>query len=129
MGMDTPGLQPCAIGELAQDEERTGSGERAAAGVQEELGAIATVEVRAAESEVPADGLGGRTPEGYQALLAALAEHANDSVVESDAALLQADRLGDSQARSVEKLDEGTVAKSPRRRPRSGVDEALRLSG
>jgi hypothetical protein len=127
--MDTPRLEPGAVRELAQDEERPGSRERAAAGVQEELWAVTAVEVRAAEREVAAHGLGGWTAEGNEPLLAALAQHAHDSFVESDATLLEADRLGDAQARSVEKLDEGTVTEGPRRRPRGSVDEPLRLSG
>jgi hypothetical protein len=127
--MDTPGLEPRPVGELAQNEERPGSRERAAAGVQEELGAVAAVEVRAAEREVTTHGLGGQAPEGNEPLLAPLAEHADDSLVEGDAALLEPDCLGHAQARPVEKLDERAVAKRAGRRPRGGVDEPLRLSG
>jgi hypothetical protein len=112
--MDTPGLEPGAVGELAQNEERAGSRERAAACVQEELWAVTAVEVWATEREVAAHGLGGRTPEGNEPLLAPLAEHADDSFIESDATLLEADRLGDAQASSVQKLDEGTVTEGPR---------------
>jgi hypothetical protein len=125
--MDAPGLEPCPVGELAQDEERAGSGERAAASVQEELGAIAAVEMRAAEREVTAHGLGRRAPQGNEPLLAALAEHADDSLVEGDATLLEADCLGHAQACPVEQLDEGAVAKRARGRPRRRVDEPLRL--
>jgi hypothetical protein len=129
MGVHACGLQPGAVGELAEDEERAGSGECAAAGVEEELGAVAAIEVRAAEREVAADGLGGRTSERNESLLIALPEHADDPFVEGDAGLLEADCLGDAKAGTVEKLDEGTVAECPRRRPRGGVDEPLRLSG
>ena len=63
-----------------------------------------------AEREIAADGFGRRTPERDEALLAALAEDADDPLVEVDAALLEPDGLGDAQARAVQELDERPVA-------------------
>ena len=47
VGVDALGLEPCLLGEPAQDEEGAGAGQRAALRVQEELGPEAAVEVRA----------------------------------------------------------------------------------
>jgi hypothetical protein len=83
--------------------------------------------VRPAEREVAAHGFGRRPPERDEPLLAALAEHANHALVDRDAALLEADRLGHAQSGSVQELDERAVAQRARRRPRGGVDEPLGL--
>ncbi len=48
VGVDALRVEPGLLGELAQDQERAGARERAAACVQEELGAVAPVEERAA---------------------------------------------------------------------------------
>ncbi len=125
--VDAAGLETGAVGELAQDEERAGSGQRTATRVQEELGAVAAVEVRPAESEVAPHGLRGRTTQRHEALLVSLSEHAHDALLERDAVLLEPDRLGDAQPRAVQELDESTVAQRARRGPGRGVDQALRL--
>ena len=108
--MHAPRLEPGPVGQLAQDQERAGAGERAAAGVEEEVGPVAPVEVRPAEREVAAHGLGGRPAERDEALLAALAEHAHDALVEVDGRLRRARRLGDAEPGAVQELDERAVA-------------------
>src|SRR5438128_10290797 len=74
--------------ELAQDEKRSGARQGAAARVEVELGTVATVEVGASESEVPANGLGRRPTQRYESFLAALAERADAPLLEIDAFLL-----------------------------------------
>ena len=115
--VDATRLEPGAVGELAQDQECAGAGERAAAGVQEELGPVAAVEMRPAEREVAAHGLGGRPPERDEALLAALSEHAHDALLDRDAVLLEPDGLGHAEAGAVEELHERAIAQRARRRP------------
>ena len=110
MGVHAPGLETGSIRELAEDQERAGARQRTAPGIEEELGPIPAVEVRTAEREVSPHRLRGRPSERDQALLVSLAEDADHSLVEGDAALLEPDRLGDAQAGSVEELDERTVA-------------------
>ena len=120
-------LEAGPVGQLAEDEERAGARERPAARVQEQLRAVATIKVRAAEREVAADGFCGRAPERHEALLATLAEHAHDALLDRDAALLEPGRLGDTEAGAVEELHERAVAEGARRRSDSGVDEPLGL--
>lgn len=104
------GLEAGSIRELAEDQERTGAGQRTATGIEEELGPVPAVEVRTAEREVSPHGLRGRPPERDQALLVSLAEDPDHSLVEGDATLLEPDRLGNAEAGSIEQLDERTVA-------------------
>ena len=70
--MDAVRVEPGFLGELAEDQEGAGAGEGAAAGVQEELGPVAAVEVRPAAREVAPQGLGGVPADGNDALLAPL---------------------------------------------------------
>ncbi len=127
--MDALGLEPGLLREPAQDEECARAGERPAARVQEEVRAVAAVEVGAAEREVAANGLGGRAAERDEPLLSSLADDADDAVVEVDGALLEADRLGHAQPGSVQKLDERAVPERARRRAGRGVDQPLGLDG
>ena len=120
-------LEARAIGELAQDEKRAGARERTTARVEEELGAIAAVEVGATEREVAAHGLGGGPTERDEPLLAALPEHAHDALLDGDARLLEPRGLRHAQPGAVQELDERPVAKPARRRPGGGVDQALGL--
>jgi hypothetical protein len=76
--MDSRRLEPGAVGELAQDEERAGSRERRR-GRSGELGPVAAIEVRTAEREIAAHGFRGRAAQRHEPLLPALAEHANDA--------------------------------------------------
>src|SRR5438128_1360004 len=78
MGMDALRLQSGPAGDLAQDEERAGAGERAAARVQEHLRAVPGIEEGAAAGEVAAQRLGGGPPDRHDPLLGALAEYADD---------------------------------------------------
>ena len=89
---------------------------------------MARVEVRPAAREVAAERLGGVPADRDDALLAALADHADEPVVEVDARLVEPDRLGDAQAGAVEQLDERLVAQRARLRAGGGLDQALRLA-
>src|SRR5436190_9860539 len=77
----------------AQDEERTGAGQPAALGVQEQLRPVPAVEVRASACEVAAERLGRRAADGDEALLRALAGRADDPLLEVDVGLAEPDRL------------------------------------
>ncbi len=123
----TTWLEAGPVGQLAEDEERAGARECPAARVQEQLRAVPTIEVRTAECEVAANGFGGRPPERHEALLATLAEHAHDSLLDRDAALLEPGRLRHTEACAVEELHERAIAEGARRRSDRGVDEPLGL--
>ena len=127
--MHAAGLEAGALGEPAEDEERAGARQRAAACVEEEVGAMTAVEVGASEREVAAQRLGGRPAERDEAFLAALADDAHHAGLEVDRAARQAERLGDAEAGAVEELHQGAVAHRARRRADRGVDEALGLCG
>jgi hypothetical protein len=127
--VDAPRLQAGLPGELAEDEERAGPGQRPAARVEEELRPVTAIEVGATQREVAADGLGRRSSERDDPLLPALAEHADDPLVEVDAALLEPDGLGHAQAGAVQELDERAIPARARSRPVGGVDQPLRLGG
>src|SRR4029079_12461126 len=103
------GLEPRLLGEGAEDEERARTRQRAAAGVEEELAAVPPVEVRAAPGEIAAERLGCVAPDRHDALLAALADHADEAAVEVDTGALEPDGLGDAEAGPVEQLDERLV--------------------
>ena len=79
-------------------------------GVQEQLGSVAPIEVRAAVSQVAAQRLGRVAPDRDDALLAALADASHDALLEVDAGVVEPDRLADAEAGAVEELDEGAVA-------------------
>ena len=123
--MDALRLEAGLRREAPQDQERAGAGEAAAAGVQEQLGPVPPVEERPAAALVAADGLGGRPADRDDPLLAALADAADEPVLEVDAGALEPDRLADAQAGAVEELDERAVAEVARGRcrppPRSGA--------
>ena len=125
MRVDARRLEAGLLGQAAQDQERARAGQRAALGVQEELRAVAAVQERAAAAQVAAQRVGRAPAERDDALLAALADRADEALVEVDAAPLEADRLADAQARAVEELDERAVAQrraeSSRWRPRSAA--------
>ena len=125
VGVDAPGLEAGLLGEPLQDQERARAGQRAALGVQEQLGPVAAVEVGPAAGQVAPQRLDRLAPDRDDPLLAALAEHADHALVEVDAVLLEARRLGDAQAGAVEELDErgvrGARAASSRPRHRSAA--------
>ncbi len=127
VGVDAARLEARPIGKLSQDEESARARQRATADVQEELWPVPAVEVRAPEREVAAHRFRGRAPERYQALLVSLAEHADDSLFEGDATLLEPDRLGHTETGAVEELDERPVAQRSWARAGGRVDETLGL--
>ena len=129
MRMDAAGLEAGAIRQLAQDEEGTGAGERTAARIQEELGAVAAVEVRTAEGEVAPHGFRGRPSERDEPLLSAFAEHADDALLDGDAALLQTGRFRDAKAGAVEQLHERAISERSRRRADGRFDQSFGLRG
>src|ERR687888_261492 len=96
-------------------------------GVQ--LGPVPAVEEGAPAREVAAQRLGGLPSDRDDPLLVALAEAADEPVLEVDAAALERDRFRDAQAGAVEELDEGAVAEVARLRARGGLDEPLGLGG
>ena len=125
--VDAPGSSP-AFCQAAQDQERAGAGERASLVVQEQFRPEAAVEVGAAAGEVAAQRLGRRAADRDDALLAALADAADEPLVEIDPRALEPDRLADAQPGAVEQLDEGGVAQRARRRAGRGLDQALGLA-
>src|SRR3954468_5937686 len=111
--MDALRLEPRLLGEPAKDQEGTGTRQRAAARVQEELGTAPPVEVGAAHRDVAAERVHGGAPQRDEPLLRALADRPDDPLLEIDRPPLQPGDLADAEARSVEQLDEGAVAHRP----------------
>jgi hypothetical protein len=98
------------LGQPAEDQERARTRERPAFGVQEELRPVPPVEVGAAAGEVTAHRVGRVAADRHDPLLAALAGHPHEPVVEIDAALVQPDRFRDAETGAVHQLDERLVA-------------------
>src|SRR3954451_21661554 len=90
--MNTFRVEAGFLGGLAQDEERARARQRAALGVQEELGPVSLVEERAAVREVATECVDGLTADRDDALLRALADRPHDAVLQVDACTLEADR-------------------------------------
>jgi hypothetical protein len=91
--VDALRLESGLSGELAQDQERPGTRQRSASGVEEELGAVAAVEVWAAARRIPHDRLRGLARDRDDPLLPALAECTHEALVGVDVATLEPDRL------------------------------------
>src|SRR4051812_33797733 len=104
--VDALRVQARLSGETAQDQKGAGAAERAALRVQEQLRPAAAVEVGAPAGEIALHGLCGAAPDRDDALLAPLAEAANEPLVEVDAAALERDGLPDAEAGAVEEFDE-----------------------
>lgn len=121
-------LQAGLLGDPAQDQECPGAGERAALGVEEELRAMAAVEVGPTAREVAAEGVGGGASDRDDPLLVPLADAADDPLVEVDPGPIEPDRLADAQTRAVQELDQRGVSERSRRRSGGGVDQPLRLA-
>src|SRR5688572_33040657 len=77
-------FQARLLGQSAQDQKRSGAGERPTAGVQEELRTVAPVEVRATHRDVAAQRVDGGPAERDEPLLRALAERAHEPFLEID---------------------------------------------
>src|SRR5688572_28836587 len=110
--------------EPADDQERARACERAALGVEEDLRAVAPVEVGAPAGEVAPQRLDRLLPERNDALLVALADAAHRAVLQVDTATLEPDRLTHAEPAAVQELDEGAVAQASRRRAVRRVDQA-----
>jgi hypothetical protein len=110
MRMNSLGLEARLLGQLAEDEEGPGPRQASALGVEEELRAVAPVEVRPAACEVTPECLHGLPTDGDDPLLPALADRPDETLIEVDAGLVEADRLAHAEPRSVEQLDERAVA-------------------
>ena len=128
MGMDAARLQAGFVRQAPEDEKDACARERPALRVQEELGAVATVEVRTPAGEIAPQGLGRFTTERDDPLFISLAQAAHDPVVEIDTPTIEADRFSDAKPRPVEKLDERAVAKCARGRSLRGVDQPFDLT-
>jgi len=108
--MHPPRLEPGHVCEAAQDEECARAGERAALSVQEQLGPVAPVEVRPPPGVVPAHSIDRFAPDRNDALLGSLADGSHEPSLEIDRRAVEPDGLAYSQARSIEQLDERSVA-------------------
>src|SRR5918994_4405206 len=78
VGVDALGVEPGLRREASQDQEGAGAGERTPARVEEELGAVAPVEMRPAPRDVAAQRVDGRTAQRDEPLLRPLSERAHD---------------------------------------------------
>jgi hypothetical protein len=125
VGVHAARIEACLLGELAQDEERAGTREWPAAGIEKQLRAVTGVEERTSARQVAAQRLGGVPADRHRPLLAALADHSNEAIIEVDAGLLEPHRLRHPQACAVEQLGECLVAERSRLRAGGRVDQAL----
>jgi hypothetical protein len=129
VGVDPLRLEPGFLRQSPENEESPGARERTTPHVEEEVRAVAAVEMRAAERQISANCLCGGSSEWHEPLFATLSEDANDSSFEVDRALLEPDGFRDTKPGAVEELDERAVAQSPRRRAGSGLDQTLGFGG
>ena len=109
--------------QLPEDQERSGTGQRSAVRIQEELRSVATIEVRPASPEVAAKRVGRLAPDRDNAFLPALALTADQPLLQIDAAALEPDRLAHAEAGAVEQLDKRTVAQLAWLRTNRGLDQ------
>lgn len=107
-------LEASLLRQPAKDQKGPRASESPALCVQEELGAVATIEKRPAAREVTTKCVDRLAPEGHDPLLVALARGADKASFEVDAATLEPDCLAHTQARAVQELDEGSVAQGSR---------------
>src|SRR5215218_4069959 len=128
MRVDAAGLEAGPVGEAPEDEERSGSCQGPTLRVQEELGAVAAVEKRAATAQITTKCLGCAASKRHDPLLAAFSDRAHESLVQVDTAAIQSHGFAHTEARAIEQLDEGAVAKVTRLRARGCLDQALRLA-
>jgi hypothetical protein len=129
MGVDPLRLEPGLLGQPAEYQEHSGPGQASTLGIEEELGPVSPVEVRAPAREVTADRVRGGTPERDDPFLRALAGRSDEALLEIDIRLTEADCFSDPQPGAVEKLDQGAIAECTRRRTGRGIDQALGFGG
>jgi len=86
--VDPARVEPCFCGQFAEDQEGARPRERAASGVQKQLGAVPHVQEWAATRQVPPKRLRGLAADWHDTLFPALAGHADEPAVEIDARLL-----------------------------------------
>ena len=79
--MNAVRVEPRLLGQFPEDQKGAGTGQRAASGVQKELGAMAGVEVGPTACEIAQERLCSVPADGDDALLAALSDHSNEAVV------------------------------------------------
>jgi hypothetical protein len=115
--------------QAAEDEEGSRARQRAALGVEEELGPMPLVQEGPAAGEIPPHGLDALASERDDPLLVSLAEAAHDAVVKIDPPTVEPHGLAHPEPGSVEELDERPVAECAWGRPVRGLDEAFDLTG
>ena len=108
-------LKPRHGSEPAQDHERARAGQATTPCVQEQLGTMPTGEMGASSRQVAPECFDRLPANRNDPLLVALSGNPHKTVIEIDAVLRQAHRLGHPQAGAVEQLDKRTVAKRARR--------------
>src|SRR6266545_6809128 len=84
VGVDPLGVESGLAGQLPEDQERTCAREGPSLSVQEEVGAMAAVEIRSPPGEVAAERFRRLTPQRNDPLLVALPDAAHEAVVEVD---------------------------------------------
>src|SRR4029077_17308835 len=82
MGVDAARLEPGAIREPPEDEERARAGQCAAARVEEQIRTVPMVELRPAEREVAAERLGRGAAERHESFFPALPDDPYDAALE-----------------------------------------------
>src|SRR5437660_9296837 len=125
--MDALRLEPGFGGEPAEDQERARAGEPAAARVQEELRPVTRVEVRTAAREITPQRLRGGAADRHNALLAPLADAADEPRMEVDISFRESDGLAHAQAGAVQQLRQRAVAQGARGGSVCGFDQTLGL--
>ena len=127
VGVHPFGLEAGLLGKPSQDQEGAGPRERATAGVEEQIGTVAPVQMGPTEREVTSHRLDRGSPERNDSLLVPLADHAHRACIEVDGALRGSDRFGDPQSRPVEELDQRPVAHGSGRHAGRGLDQPFGL--
>src|SRR5262245_42817608 len=110
MRMNSFRFQSCLRGESSEDQEHTGSGEAAAFRIQEELGAMARIQKRAAAAQITAKCLRRLPADRNDALLRTFPNAPHEPRFEVDARLVKRDGFAYPQARAVEELDQSAIA-------------------
>ncbi len=112
---------------LHQQPERLAGHRPAPAGEEERIARAGAGQHRPRCVEIAPDRLDGLLAQRHEALLAALAEHADHTHVEGHLRELQPDELGDPQARRVERFQHRLVAQRERGLARADAEQRLDL--